>query len=46
MSETERILRKKGAKKMLKEKINPFGDGKASEKILYTIKELLTFLGG
>jgi len=37
--ETERILRKKETKKMLKEKINPFGDGKASEKILWTIKE-------
>ena len=37
--ETERILRKKDTKKMLKEKINPFGDGKASEKILCTIKE-------
>jgi len=39
LSETERILRKKDAKKMLKERINPFGDGKASEKILCTIKE-------
>lgn len=37
--ETERILRKKDAKKMSKEKINPFGDGKASQKILRTIKD-------
>ena len=37
--ETERILKEKNAKKRLEKKINPFGDGKASEKILFTIKE-------
>jgi len=39
LMETKKILRSKCIKRRLKNKINPFGDGKASEKILSTIKE-------
>jgi len=39
LTETKRVLRDKGMKRRLKDKINPFGDGKAAEKILSTIKE-------
>jgi len=39
LSETQRILENREIKKMLKEKTNPFGDGKASERILNILKE-------
>jgi len=39
LTETKRIMRDKNLKKRLKEKINPFGDGEAAEKILNTLKE-------
>jgi len=39
LTETEKILKNGDIKRRLKNKINPFGDGKASEKILNTIKE-------
>lgn len=39
LSEVQRILENKDIKKMLKQKPNPFGDGKASEKILNILKE-------
>jgi len=39
LPEVQRILEKGDIKKMLKEKANPFGDGKASEKVLSILKE-------
>ncbi len=41
--ETKRTLRDESIKRRLKAKTNPFGDGKASEKILNTLKDFGSF---